>query len=488
MLDSLEAAWAANHDGEVIWTNSQVRFLDPFTKSGVFLREIVSRLTDGLASELPDLQTRIDHILEFQIFGLGISRITGLLARRSVYCSKDANGKHSITKQFLDDEGNIRFVDTPHVWAGDRCGYCGANRSTLDRATELESHAYSFIHTTDIQTYMESIFGEGMRFDVIIGNPPYQLETESERRQAKPIYNLFIEQAKKLDPSFIVMVTPARWLVGGMGLGEFRSSMLSDGRLRELVDFIVERDAFPSINANGGICYFVWDALHQGKCTVTTVAPGGHRSVPVMRDLNEYDILVRRNEALPIVRKVLAKGFASFSDRVSSIGPFGLPTNFHGKDVASPDAPIKLYGSRRVSWVNRSEIPVHKEWIDEWKVLVPRATDGNEKYPLPIWDQVGPFIAAPNEACSWTYLIATLASSEDEADMFVTYMRTRLFRFLVSLRKITQDNKADNFSFVPDLPMDRHWTDAELFNYFELSEEEISHVEDMIRDMKFDND
>ena len=175
MLDTLAEAWAADHGGANLWADKTVRFLDPCTKSGVFLREITSRLTEGLANEIPDLHARVSHILTQQVFGIAITQITSLLARRSVYCSKHAQGKHSIAKSFSSDAGNIWFERLEHMWVDGRCAYCGASRTILDRGEELESHAYAFIHTDDIKTRMAELFGGDMQFDVIIGNPPYQL-------------------------------------------------------------------------------------------------------------------------------------------------------------------------------------------------------------------------------------------------------------------------------------------------------------------------
>ncbi len=483
MLDTLTEAWAANHQGANLWADPTVTFLDPCTKSGVFLREITRRLTEGLEAKIPNLEQRVNHILTKQVFGIGITQITSLLARRSVYCSRHADGKHSIAKAFGNDAGNIWFQRLEHTWEGEKCRFCGASKNTLERADGLENYAYAFIHTDNIKARMAGVFGGKMQFDVVIGNPPYQLDTGGSGRQATPIYHLFVEQAKKLEPRFLCLVIPARWFAGGMGLGAFREEMLSDTRLREIVDFVIDKDAFPKINVNGGICVFLWSRDSRGDCKVTTVAPGGHWGEPVVRPLDEFDILVRSNEAVPILRKVLAARDKSFAPRISTIDPFGLPTKFHGVALKSAGKPVKLHGSGKVSWVGKSELVKNASWVDMWKVLVGRATDGNENYPLPIWDQAGPFIAGPGEACSWTYLVASLASDEAEAKRIVQYMRTKFFRFLVSLRKMTQDNKAENFSFVPDLPMDRFWTDADLYKKYKLTESEIGFIEKMIRPM-----
>lgn len=504
MLDLLTESWSEANGGANIWADKTVKFLDPCTKSGVFLREIVLRLVEGLENEIPNLQERIDYILKNQVFGLAITELTSLLARRSVYCSKWADGPHSVAKSFDNPDGNIWFARTEHSWAGGspvetadangrpltkyvggRCKFCGATQTVLDRGESLETHAYALIHSYDVNESIADWFGEDMQFDVIIGNPPYQLADNGVGGAARPIYQQFIKQAIALEPRFLVMVVPSRWFSGGRGLDEFRKEMLGDKRLRHVVDFIVDKDAFPKVNVNGGLNYFLWDRDNQGDCTIVTVKPGGERGVPSTRPLDEFDIFIRRNEAVPILRKVRAKGESTFDKRVSSLKPFGLRTFFHGAPSMSKSKQVKLYGSGKVSWISKSDVLANVDWVDRWKVLIPRATDGNENYPLPIWDQVGPFIAGPGEACSETYLVASLVKDRKEASYLVDYMRTKFFRFMVWLRKATQDNKVDNFSFVPDLPLDRTWSDQLLYDRYGLDADEISFIESMIRDMEF---
>ncbi|MDH4444229.1 MAG: Eco57I restriction-modification methylase domain-containing protein, partial [Akkermansiaceae bacterium] len=274
MLDTLTEAWAANHGGANLWADKTVTFLDPCTKSGVFLREITRRLTEGLVKEIPNLQKRVDHILTKQVFGIGITRITSLLARRSVYCSKRAMGEHSIAKSFKSDEGNIWFERMEHTWGETKCQFCGAPRAILDRDAGQENYAYAFIHTNNIKTRLTEIFGKPMQFDVIIGNPPYQMKGGAGGSSDSSIYHLFVEQAKKLEPKFLSMVVPARWLAGGRGLDEFRKDMLTSGHLRNLTDFPDSSEAFPGVQIKGGICFFLWDHAHIGPCSVTRITGG----------------------------------------------------------------------------------------------------------------------------------------------------------------------------------------------------------------------
>lgn len=487
MLDLVAQAWAEDNGGASIWADPEVRFLDPFTKSGVFPREITRRMVDGLVEVIPDLGDRVDHVLTKQVYGIATTRLTALVSRRSLYCSKYANGKHSIASSFSTPDGNVWFSPMRHAWKGSKCVYCDASKSTLDRETGLEAHTYAFIHTDNIASRISEMFGGTMQFDVIIGNPPYQLDDGGHNASASPIYHKFVDQAKKLDPRYISMVIPSRWFSGGKGLDKFRDSMLSDNRIRCIVDYVVDRDAIPGINANGGLNYFLWSRDHPGMCEVTTVAPGGVRTEASSRSLSEFDVFIRRNEAVSILRKVRAKKESTFETRVSSRKPFGLGTNVHGGVSKTSARPIKLHGSGKVSWVSLDDIENNSEWVSQWKVLVPAATDGNEKYPLPIWDmKKGPFVSGPGEACSETYLVASIARSRGEADRVVSYMRTRFFRFLVHLRKVDHHNRAGVFSFVPGLPTDTVCTDEKLYAKYGLTKKEIAFIESMIRPMELD--
>ena len=479
MLDTLAEAWAASHDGANIWGDRTVKFLDPCTKSGVFLREITRRLTQGLAGEIPDLGERVNHILTKQVFGIGITHLTSLLARRSVYCSKHARGEHSIAKGFANDDGNIWFERLEHTWANGKCTYCGASQQTLDRGEGLETHAYAFIHTGDIKTRIAELFGDDMQFDVIIGNPPYQLDDGGYGTSAAPIYQLFVEKALDLDPHYAVFVTPSRWMAGGKGLDKYRERMLSDKRLCNIVDYPKLYEGFPGVKIRGGISYFLWNRNHNGPCAVQTIWDGQPTGPAVARHLDAYDILVRRNEAVPILEKVRAKGESTLNTRVSSGKPFGLRTFFHGKAVANGlKKPVKLFGSQKVSWLERSDIPTNSDWIDEWKVLMTAVQGTSAAIETKFLSK--PIIAEPGTACTETYLVAGRFGGETEAINYAKYLRTRFVRFLVSLRKSTQHATRDVYAFIPDLPLDQEWTDAKLYKRYGLTKDEIAFIESQV--------
>jgi len=499
MLDLVTVAWADSHAGADLWADPTVTFLDPFTKSGVFLREIVRRLTDGLANHFPDLDERVDHIVTKQVYGIGITRLTAMLARRSVYCSKYANGSHSVAKSFATEEGNIWFERTEHAWTGGtkefrvdplsgdeivvytkrRCSYCGANEEHYGRGGELETHAYAFIHTDDPQARIAELFGENMHFDVIIGNPPYQLSDTGHGNSATPIYQLFVANALGLEPRFAVFVTPSRWFAGGRGLDDYRKTMLSDHRMRAIVDYPKLYEAFPGVKIRGGVSYFMWDRDYDGPCTVQTMWDGKPLGEPVARYLDAFDVLVRRNEAVSILEKVRARKEPTLDARVSSQKPFGLRTFFHGKDTPRGISdPIQLFGSRKISWVKRADVPTNTEWVDDWKVLMTRVQGTSAAVETKFLSK--PIVAGPGTACTESYLVAGRFSSETQASRYATYLRTRFVRFLVSLRKSTQDAPRNVYGFVPDVPLDRDWTDALLYERYGLTRDEVAFIESQV--------
>ncbi len=464
-----------------IWGDKGATFLDPGSKSGVFLREIAKRLDAGLEAAIPDRQQRLNHILTHQVFGIAITDLTALLCRRSVYCSKTADGPYSVCQDFSDAEGNIRFTRTEHTWADGRCVWCGADKEQYARGKAMETHAYEFIHTAS----PDEIFS--MKFDVIIGNPPYQLSDGGHSASASPIYHKFVERAISLKPRFIVMITPSRWFTGGKGLDDFREKMLKESRLRHLVDYPKLYDGFPGVKIRGGVSYFLWDRDYDGPCTVQTMWDGAPLGAPVSRRLDAYDVLVRRNEAVSILEKVRAyrvsgKPEPILADRVSTGKPFGLRTFFHGaasqKGVKSP---VKLFGSQRISWVSRSDIETNAAWIDEWKVLM-TAVQGTSAAVETMFLS-NPIIAGPRTACTETYLVAGRFDSERTAKRYASYLRTRFVRFLVSLRKATQHANRGVYTFVPDVPLNRTWTDEELYARYGLTKKEIAFVESMVNQM-----
>lgn len=458
---------------EEIWQDEKATFLDPFTKSGVFLREIARRLEQGLKDKMPDQQARINHIMTRQVFGIAITELTSLLARRSLYCSKTANGKYSVCDAFDAPDGNIRYTPIEHTWNNNgKCIYCGASEANYARGEALESHAYEFIHTDN----PEELFD--MKFDLIVGNPPYQLSDGGHGRSASPIYNKFVHQAKKLNPRYLTMIIPARWFGGGKGLNDFRQEMLNDDRIRKLVDFEDAGECFHGVDIAGGICYFLWERDYHGPCEVVNV----HNDIKesAIRPLNEFDTFVRHSKAVSIIRKILTRKEKRMSEQVSSRKPFGLATN--ARPQRSGD--IILHWQNGEGPYNRDEITVGTEVIDKWKVITSYVgydhagnpgKDGRRR----VFSKIG--VLPPVTICTETYLVIGSYDTEEEAKNMVRYMKTRFFRFLVSQFMYSHHITRTAYSFVPVLDMSREWTDELLSMRYGLMEEESRFIESKIR-------
>ena len=500
MLDTMAEAWSTDHGGANIWASRNVSFLDPCTKTGVFLREITGRLAKGLADEIPDLQERVDHILTQQVFGIGITHLTSMLARRSVYCSKHANGVHSINRRFESEAGNIWFERTAHTWEQGKCKHCGASQKSLDRGEGLETHAYAFIHTHDIKTRIAELFGGDMQFDVIIGNPPYQLDDGGYGASAAPIYHRFVDQAKALEPRYLTMIIPARWFSGGKGLDQFRGSMLSDNRLRSIDDFLSAADVFPGVGLKGGVCYFLWDRDNPGPCRVATHFkdwPVSTETRPLLED--GVEVFVRFNEGLSILKKVMAVEAEDpdsmtlpenkrFDRLVSSRKPFGLETTFKGKRVKGVDD-VKIYQNGGTGYVARSNVSSGAHFIDKWKIFTGRAAPGTgnrDTYPHRIIST--PFIGEPGTISSETYLCIGPFDSRCEAESALSYLACRLARLLILLHKPSQDTTRKVYTFVPTQEWNRKWLDQDLYDKYGLSDYEIEFVEKIVRPLDVGED
>ncbi len=460
---------------EELFKSPDTKFLDPCTKSGVFLREIAKRLIDGLADQIPDLQERIDHIMHHQLYGIAITRLTSLMSRRSLYCTKDASGKYSLS-HFDDMGGNIRFETIRHTWQNGKCTYCGASQEVYDRGEDLESHAYEFIHTDNPKKLYKK-----MTFDVIIGNPPYQLDDGGNGASAKPIYHLFVEQAKKLHPRYLCMIIPARWYSGGKGLDDFRGDMLNDQRISRLVDFTDSKECFPGVDIAGGVCYFLWDADHSGYCEYTNHLK--EKTTTVNKYLNEYSIFIRYPIADAIVHKVYDYSEHKMDASVFPRKPFGLSTDYQ----ASGNGHIKLRSNKGYFKVSKDEVTINRELLPEWKLIISYLTAEHAGMP----DKNGLFkvlstneILEPESACTETYLLIGHSKSERDIRNLHKYLRTKFVRFLLLIASSGQHITRTTFQFVPLQDFSKPWTDEELYKKYNLTDEQIQFIESMIRPME----
>ena len=463
-----------------LFSNPDTTFLDPATKSGVFLREIAKRLMKGLEQQIPDLQERVDHIFQKQLFGIAITELTSLLARRSLYCSKYPNSSFSVT-QFALPEGNIRYRKVQHSWSDGKCVYCGASQSEYDRSPDLETHAYECIHTSNLKGLFD-----GMQFDVIISNPPYQLSDGGAQASAKPIYQYFVQSAKRLNPRYISMIIPARWYAGGIGLNDFRNEMLNDPHLIRLTDFVNSKDCFSTVDIAGGICYFLWDRDKEEVCEVTNVS--GLERHTMRRNLNEFgEIFIRSNESLSIIHKVLNRSEHFLTDRVQPIDAFGFPSAARGEKEPF-DGCISLIHSQGTGYIKRSDVKKNAELIDKYKatisILVPCngevGIDPSKGYKA----ITTPRIEVPGEVNTFSYLVLGAFDTEAEIKNYKQYLMCKFTRFMLRLTYSSMHIARANFVFVPDQDFTEEWTDEKLYKKYELTEDEIAFIESTIRVME----
>lgn len=456
-----------------VWSNKDLKFLDPSCKTGIFLRESAKRLMVGLEKAIPDEKERREHIFKNMLHGIGITGITSLMSRRSLYYSKSGKSKHSVVS-FEDESGNIKYENIRHTFERRKCIYCGAPEDLLDRVEGMENHAYQFIHQD-----LNQIFNT-MKFDVIIGNPPYQLDTGGVGAQATPIYQKFIDIAIELNPRYISMIIPSRWFAGGMGLNEFRAKMLNDKRMKVLVDHPNAEDCFPGVEIKGGVCYFLWDSKHNGECEVISML-GGEEVSRAKRKLDEHDTFIRFNESIEILNKIKAKNEETLESKVSGVDPFKFPTNFKDYKKKEFANSIKIYTRGEIGYIQKDQIKTNVNWVDKYKVALSQAYGAGSTYPHQITGK--PVIMEPNSCCTFTYLVINVFKTKKEAQNFEKYIKTRFFRFLVSLKKNTQHLSKDRFSFVPDLDMSQEWTDEKLYKRYGINEKEQEFIKSIVREM-----
>ncbi|WP_276969213.1 Eco57I restriction-modification methylase domain-containing protein [Ferrimicrobium acidiphilum] len=462
-----------------VWSDPTLRWLDPGCKTGIFPREITKRLMVGLAEAIPDESRRLQHILTEMVFAIAITDLTGMMSRRTLYCSKDASGEFSVVR-FAKPSGNIWHERVEHDFDDKgKCNECGGTREQLE-SVGRDNYAYAFIHLDGQEKLKREI---GMHFDVIVGNPPYQMDAESGNR-TMPIYNLFVNEAKKLNPSYMAFIIPSRWMAGGLGLSDFRAEMLKDRRIRHLVDFPNASEVFPGVEIKGGVCYFLWNRDKPGQCAMTLVR-GDVRHGPTFRDLDQFDVLIRDSRALGILDKVIAKGEASLTEILAVDKEFGMTSNWDDFRKTKEEGDIAFYynekGKRLSGWIPRKSVPKSDHLIDKWKVLVPKAgSDGGQRLPDLV---IGtPVLAAPPSVCTQTYLFVYI-SSHKEAESVDAYIRTRFVRFLISLRKISQDATRSTYTWVPQQSWDRIWTDDELYEKYGITEDEQAYIATMVKEM-----
>lgn len=524
MLDSLP---------EEVWHNPNYKWLNPATKNGIFEREIAIRLDKGLEDVIPDVEQRRKHILQNMIYSIGQTKFTSNVARRTVYYCSQANRQCDGLKApdghyvngyaigngswFSDEEGNIKspctdheFVDgsgrrMPSTCAGDnrkkyKCKYCGiSGASEYNDKNQRERYAYELIHVDHLvlQRYMSDRFFGGdrkMKFDIIIGNPPYQLSDGGAQASARPIYNLIVNQAMKLQPKYLCMIIPSRWMTGGKGLDNFRSSMISDKHIRLLHDYIDPKECFPSNEIKGGVCYFLWERDNEGPCKICTHKDGKITvSNRYLKEGNVVDVFVRDERLLPLLEKSLAYKGGSFAKIVSPLKPYGLRGDIFkdpSKYALPPmsESPIEggliIHGLdehlKRVKRYVPSNYPIpKKDYIKGWKLFVAR-NQGSGLFGETMSEAI---LAGNNELCTETYVVFGPFETKTEAENCWKYVKTKFFRAMLGIRKLDQGAAQGVYQYVPLVDFKETWDDRKLYAKFDLSENDIEFIEENVQEM-----
>lgn len=335
---------------------------------------------------------------------------------------------------------------------------------------------------------VHDLVGKDVKINAIVGNPPYQVMDGGAGVSAKPVYNEFVNIARTLSPNYISMIMPSRWYAGGKGLDAFRDSMLNDKHIAKLFDYFDATDVFPKIDLSGGVCYFLWSAVHNDDCLVTTSRNGIRNTL--LRPLLEEgaDSFIRFNEAVSIINKI-PKKVQSFYTSVSSRKPFGIATDFKIDKTVTKG--VELFAYPKNGWIDSTKISVHKEWINKYKVFISYAY--GERGDFPYFAIGKPFYGYPMTCCSETYLVVNPCDSEDEMKNVVLYLRTKFLRFLVLLKKNTQHATSKVYSLVPiqdfTSTSDIDWSqsvadiDHQLYAKYGLTEDEVAFIESMIKPM-----
>ena len=475
-----------------VFENPDTTFLDPCCKSGVFLREIAKRLIKGLEPQIPDLEKRVGHIFSKQLFGVAITELTSLLSRRSVYCSKYPNSQFSAYR-FPENkpQGNIIYQRINHTWQNGKCIYCGASQNEYGRDSDLETYAYLSIHNVDLKKLFH------MKFDVIIGNPPYQLSDGSgaSTDAASPVYDRFILQAIKLMPTYLIMIVPSKWMVGGRGLSSFRKFMISDKRIRILHDYEDANDCFPGVHIDGGVSYFLWDKDYNGRTRHFFYSKDGKVSKSLHFLKNDYfDFVIRDSRIIPILDKI-GNSEIRFSTIVSTTKPYGIrkflfnqPERCLGANLseqAFKDS-VKIYGvkgikggaRRMVGYISKNYISSNIDTIDKYKLFFTTSYSTSAINPPEV------IVAGPNEVCTETFLLIGAFDSDVEQLNCLSYIKTNFFKVLLYYGKGTMQVNKDVFSLIPLQDFSHPWTDEMLYKKYNLTQEEINFIESMIKPME----
>ena len=321
-----------------------------------------------------------------------------------------------------------------------------------------------------------------MKLDAIVGNPPYQLVSTSDNQNRNPpIYHKFVQLGIRLLPEYMSLITPARWYSSNILMGNFPHEFMSDRRIMYLHDFTNANDIFPTVEIKSGVSYFLWNKHYNDKCNVASTI-NGVTEYSTRYLLSEYDdIFIRYNSGIPIIKKVLMKNEVSLSTVVSPQNPFGFNTAVRGNS-AKTSLSVKIYSKGLVvNYISKDDVTLHKEWIDDYKIIMPKAAEDGV-LPGKVIGSCN--ILPPDTCCNGTFIVVGPFENADICANAKSYLYTKFARFLVGMKKMTQDLKDQTFALVPLQDFTKPWTDEELYKKYNLDENEIAFIESMIKPME----
>lgn len=478
------------------------RFLEPACGTGNFLIEILRRKLKVVCSRYKKSQIEYEKyafLAVSSVYGIDLLEDNVIECRQRLYDLFN-NDYFNLYKKKCNEScrKTIQFLLSKNIICGDALTL-KTNKGepiifsewSLVSENLVKRRDFSFSEILDGHNKQTSLlfFSDGaeydkenkMRFDVIIGNPPYQLNDAGNGKSAKPIYHYFIQQAKKLNPHYLTMIIPARWYAGGKGLDDFRQEMLNDDRIRILVDYSDSTECFPGVDIAGGICYFLWEKDTKGDCIIKNIHNGNE--IIASRPLNEFKTFIRHSSSVSIVKKAISLNEKTMNQYVSSRKPFGFPTNARPTNKGD----ILFKWNDGDGYIEREDILVGVDMIDEWKVITSKASYDHGGLPdkdgmRRVFSKID--ILPPKTICSETYIVVGSFKDKKVANNLRKYLYTKFVRFLVSQLSFSQDITKDRFSFVPMQDFSEEWTDEKLYKKYGLTTEEIAFIESMIKPME----
>ena len=406
--------------------------------------------------------------------------------RISRYRHKDRDLERRIWQQVLRENVYIvcKTKMSRHIACRTLAGFTGAHvnvHSFDDLINQITEKVPQFIkRASRPSTYGSNQPNELMKFNAIVGNPPYQVMDGGNKSSAVPVYHEFVRIGKKMQPQYLSLIMPARWYSGGRNLDEFRTEMLNDKRISKLVDFEDSTDCFDGVDIAGGLCYFRWASDYNGDCEFVRMSKGG--AAASRRDLSAHETFMRNEIAVSIIDRIAAREKRFFSSIVSSQKPFGLRT--YVKPTESGDLTLRYNGGKGA--FARDKVTSAHEWVDKWKVITSyltydhagRANNEGKKRILSTTE-----ILSPKEICTETYLVVAVSETEEEITNIYNYLKTKFVRFLIGQVATTQHLSKQSFAWVPILDFTKPWSDMELYIKYELTPEEVAYIESTIKEM-----